>query len=452
MTLNPTIIYVDKFAFGYVRTLHNHILPSYFAGMERCFEEISSAVLDAGELISYRTLGIRSETSNSVSIDALDNFLANNDTVKSLQLLIERVAVDSDDNRLKPAAAKHDPRSRIISFALGNQTDRNGLFCKQTYALYNKSYFAEDVAAQVSAIATVCYAQERQVRNKVLSSLVKHEPLSTSAKALYASSIKCKEATTRQCFGDQGEETISAFDGINVPATNGKVSSSSFFKRSEKMGSVEKRGSVRKGGSKTSSQPKVTKLDMSNVLTVDSDDDDDVDDDEDETTDAPVFIKKRVTNKRIISDDEDDEAELPAVKESNTSLPKSRNVKRKLNASPVEAKKALQDEEPDEDVRRKQGVLSKVEDDESEEEPIIATKRQVLVSKTRINEQGYMVTEKSYQEVELTPDEIENERKAAKKKKRKNIAVENAAKAKKEAKQQSGLPRQRDLRSFFSNK
>ncbi|CEG48914.1 DNA polymerase subunit Cdc27 [Plasmopara halstedii] len=392
--------------------------------MERCFEEISSAVLDAGELISYRTLGIRSETSNSVSIDALDNFLANNDTVKSLQLLIERVAVDSDDNRLKPAAAKHDPRSRIISFALGNQTDRNGLFCKQTYALYNKSYFAEDVAAQVSAIATVCYAQERQVRNKVLSSLVKHEPLSTSAKALYASSIKCKEATTRQCFGDQGEETISAFDGINVPATNGKVSSSSFFKRSEKMGSVEKRGSVRKGGSKTSSQPKVTKLDMSN----------------------------RVTNKRIISDDEDDEAELPAVKESNTSLPKSRNVKRKLNASPVEAKKALQDEEPDEDVRRKQGVLSKVEDDESEEEPIIATKRQVLVSKTRINEQGYMVTEKSYQEVELTPDEIENERKAAKKKKRKNIAVENAAKAKKEAKQQSGLPRQRDLRSFFSNK
>ncbi|KAG4040540.1 hypothetical protein JG687_00016024 [Phytophthora cactorum] len=413
--------------------------------MERCLDEISSTVLDAGEPISYRTLSIRSQVPTTVSVEALASFSADNDSVKALQVLIKRATIDNDRNKSETAAAKRDPRARVISIASGNRDKANDVFCQQIYALCGD---AADDADQVTAMTTACWAQERQTRNDVLSNVPKHAPLSAAAKVLYASSIKCAEATARQAFGeDQGEETISVFDAINASAKK-KPSSSSFFKSSGKAG-FSKASSSRNGRTKTASKPEATKLDMSNVLTVDSDDE------EDDETDAPVFVKKTTTNKRIISDDEDEEDEAPAPKKASTPAPKSRNVKRKLNASPAETKKAKEAEESEAETCKKQRVESEDEDDESVEEPVIATKRRVLVSKTRINEQGYMVTEKTYKEVELTPEEIEKEQKAAKKKledKKKKAAADKAATAKKEAKKHSGPPKQRDLRSFFSVK
>ncbi|POM79735.1 Hypothetical protein PHPALM_2525 [Phytophthora palmivora] len=341
------------------------------------------------------------------------------------------------------AAAKRDPRARVLSLGICNQDQTDNVLCQQIYALYNEPKTDED---QTAAIATSCWAQERQTRNDVLNSVSKHAPLSAAAKALYASGIKCAEATARQDFGeDQGEETISAFDAINASAKKKPASnSSSFFKGSGKTG-VLKTSNSNRNGSKT---PETKKLDMSNVLTVDSDDE------EDDETDAPVFVKKTNTNKRIISDDDDEEDETPAPKAS-TPAPKSRNVKRKLNASPAEPKKAKQVEESEEEPRSNKKQVVESEDEADDEEPVIATKRRVLVSKTRINEQGYMVTEKTYEDVELSAEEVEKEQKAAKKKleeKKKKAAAEKAAKAKKEAKKNSGPPKQRDLRSFFSVK
>ncbi|ETN09536.1 hypothetical protein PPTG_11902 [Phytophthora nicotianae INRA-310] len=410
--------------------------------MDRCLEEISSTVLDAGEPISYRTLSIRSQVPTAVSAEALSSFSADNDSVKALQVLIKRATIDKDSDNSETAIAKRDPRARVLSLTVSSQGKADDVFCQQIYALYGDAANDTDQAA----IATVCWAQERQARNDVLRSVAKHAPLSAAAKALYASGVKCAEATARQDFGDdQGEETISAFDAINASAKK-KPSSGSFFKNSGKAG-FSKASNSRNGGAKTTSKPEAKKLDMSNVLTVDSDDE------EDDETDAPVFVKKTTSNKRIISDDEDEEDEAPAPKKASTPAAKSRNVKRKLNASPAKSKKTQQAEEPEE-THKKERVESE-DEDEIVEEPVIATKRRVLVSKTRINEQGYMVTEKTYKEVELTPDEIEKEQKAAKKKleeKKKKAAAEKAAKAKKEAKKHSGPPKQRDLRSFFSVK
>ncbi|OWY98478.1 hypothetical protein PHMEG_00030749 [Phytophthora megakarya] len=404
--------------------------------MDRCLEEISSTVLDAGEPISYRTLSIRSRVSSAVSVEALTNFADDND-VQSLQILIKRATIDNADDKTETAAAKRDPRARVLSLAVGNQDKTDDGFSQQIYAVFNGSKSDKD---QVAAIVTSCWAQERQTRNDVLDKVTRHEPLSAAAKALYASGIKCAEATARQDFGDdQGEDTISAFDSINTSAKKKPASSTSFFKSSGKT-SFSKPSNSSKNGTK---KPEAKKLDMSNVLTVDSDDE------EDDETDAPVFVKKTNTNKRIISDDDDEEDEVPAPK--STPAPKSRNVKRKLNASPAEPKETKQEEEEN----KKPQVESEDEADEEVEEPVIATKRRVLVSKTRINEQGYMVTEKTYEEVELTPEEVEKEQKAAKKKaeeKKKKAAAEKAAKAKKEAKTNSGPPKQRDLRSFFSAK
>ncbi|KAE9048428.1 hypothetical protein PR001_g239 [Phytophthora rubi] len=413
--------------------------------MERCLEEISSTVLDAGEPLSYRTLGIRSRMPSTVSIDALAQFSSENDAVQALHVLVKRSVAD-DTNKSDTAAAKRDPRARVLSLTVENQEQTDDLLCQQIYALYGTSNASAKPKDQAAAMATACWAQERQARNDALDGVDKHAPLTAAAKALYASGIKCAEASARQDFGEeQGEETISAFDAINASAKKKPAAaSSSFFKSSGKSAGFSKSsGSNRNGGSKTTTSKPVEakKLDMSNVLTVDSDDE------EDDDTDAPVFVKKTTSSKRVISDDDDEEDEAPTPKATSTPAPKSRNVKRKLNASPAATKKAKQTEEVEENVES--------EEEADDEELVIATKRRVLVSKTRINEQGYMVTEKTYEEVKLTPEEVEKEQKAAKKKledKKKKAAAEKAAKAKKETKKHSGPPKQRDLRSFFSVK
>ncbi|KAG6617401.1 DNA polymerase subunit Cdc27 [Phytophthora cinnamomi] len=404
--------------------------------MERCLEEISATVLDAREPLSYRTLGIRSRVSCAVSVAALEQFSSENDAVKALHVLVKRASAADDSATSHTAAAKRDPRARVLSLTAATQQQSEDLLCQQIYALYGQP------EASTTATATACWAQERQARNDALRGVDKHAPLTAAAKALYASGIKCAEATARQDFGDeQGEETISAFDAIDASAKKKKPSGgSSFFKSSSK--SSKSSTASRNGGSMaaTASKPaEAKKLDMSNVLTVDSDDE------EDDETDAPVFVKKTTSSKRVISDDDDEEEdEAPKPKAAS----KSRNVKRKLNASPAVAKKAKQVEEVELEEEEE-------EEEAEEEEPVVATKRRVLVSKTRINEQGYMVTEKTYEEVELTQEEVDKEQKAAKKQledKKKKAAAEKAAKAKKEAKKHSGPPKQRDLRSFFSVK
>ncbi|RLN13922.1 hypothetical protein BBJ28_00020585 [Nothophytophthora sp. Chile5] len=437
--------------------------------MERCLEEISAAVLDAGEPISYRTLSARSQVSAAASHQALAQFAAENDGVAALHVLVQRSGA-AGSGKSETAKATRDPRARVLRLAVQTASEKatsDGLLCQQIYALYSapKDGGAGEKEA-ATALATACWSQERTARNDAFEGVTKHTPLSAAVKAFYASGVACTEATARQDFGDdQGEETVSAFDAINA-STKVKTQSSSFFKSSGKTGASRTNSSVSKApaSSRSSTKPEVKKLNadsMSNVLTVDSDDEDDEDDD------APVFVKKATgaTNgrsKRVISDDEDEEEDEEvqhvAAKAARTPA-KTRNVKRKLNASPAEPKKSkqtIEDSEEEDEPPAKKKQRSDTEDDEGsgspEAVPAVPTKRQVLVSKTRINEEGYMVTEKTYEEVELTAEEIEKERQAAAKKQqeqKKKMAAEKAAKAKKEAKKQAGPPKQRDLRSFF---
>ncbi|KAF4322871.1 hypothetical protein JM18_000690 [Phytophthora kernoviae] len=411
--------------------------------MDRCLEEIGAAVLDAGELLS---------------------------SVKALQVLITRATTSSNDET-ETAAAKRDPRARVVRLAVGVSDKDDSLLCHQIYALYNQFKGDNEDGQEATAMATACWAQERQTRNDAFAQVEKRAALSAAAKALYSSGISCVEATARQDFGEeQGEETVSAFDTINASSkkkSSDSTPSSSFFKSSGKTGSKSsvktgfKSSSSNKNGSSNGNKTpakeqevKVSAASMSNVLTIDSDDE------EDDETDAPVFVKKASTSgrgKRVISDDDDDEEdEAPVKNPASTPAPKNRNVKRKLNASPGEVKKAKkQASDSEEEVSSKKKQCSESEDESPEVVPSIPSKRQVLVMKTRINEQGYMVTEKTYKEVELTPEEIEKEKKVAQKKleeKKKKAAAEKAAKTKREAKKQSGPPKQRDLRSFFSMK
>ncbi|KAG7399007.1 hypothetical protein PHYBOEH_009898 [Phytophthora boehmeriae] len=423
--------------------------------MDRCLEEISSTVLDAGEPLSHRTLSVRSHAPSTVSVAALAQFSSENSSVKALQVLITQASISTDDDS-ETAAAKRDPRARAVRLAVGPSKREENVLCQQIYALFSQSNGDNDAEEEATVVATACWAQERQTRNDVFAQWEKHAPLSAAAKALYSSGISCAEVSARQDFGEeQGEETVSAFDTINASAKK-KTSGASFFKSSGKTGpkssSSSKNGTS--NGNKTPAKKqevKVNAASMSNVLTIDSDDE------EDDETDAPVFVKKTSTSgrgKRVISDDDDEEDEAPVKKPASTPAPKSRNVKRKLNASPAEVKKAKkQASDSEEEVSSKKKEDS--EDESPEVVPSIPTKRQVLVTKTRINEQGYMVTEKTYEEVELTPEEIEKEKKTAQKKleeKKRKAAAEKAAKVKREAKKQSGPPKQRDLRSFFSAK
>lgn len=252
-------------------------------------------------------------------------------------------------------------------------------------------------------------------------------------------------------------------------------------------------------------QPETKKIDaksMSNVFTIDSDDDDDGSD-----ADAPVFVKKsqsgataKPRSKRVISDDEDEDdddfakpvgnnksAKTPVAQSKKTgkatstsNSSSSRSVKRKLSTSPDEKNHVTlsdSDDQVDEPKRTKRAksienmddeddedtTMAEVEEVEEEEEeaPVeIQTKRRVETTKTRINEQGYMVTEKTVEEVELTAEEIEQEKLQAAKKKKQQQAAKAAAEAarataekKAAAAVKGGAPaKQKNLFAFFQRK
>lgn len=426
--------------------------------LERCAEEIAATVLDAGEAMSYRTLGASSRVSADVSRQALRAFVAANaDSVSAIEVVVE-VAGNSDSK------FSSDPRARVIrvgSLSLAHDAHTT----PQIYGVFKKSA-GENAAGAVVA----CWAQERALRNDIFEKASKRAPLSGAVKAFYESSIACVEATTRTGFGEShGEESVSVFDSVKAvvarkPASssstksgtvNSATSSKSFF--TSTAGTTTTAASKARTAKTTTpvKQLETMKIDatsMSNVFTIDSDDADDGSD-----ADAPVFVKKarnskgaKARSKRVISDDEDEDdnsngedgiaASLPAAAAS------SKASKRKLDASSLlsadEKMRAATASESDDGEqlsvkRTKRRNEAEDEVDEAEEDelaPAVATTRRVEVTKTRINEQGYMVTEKTFEEVELTADEVAQEQQQAAKRKRQQQQQAKAAKAAADAK------------------
>lgn len=498
--------------------------------IERCMEEIATTVLDAGDAISYRTLGASSQVNVDVSRDALRKFVQENESsVGAIQVVVQQGVVDTGSSTHKSSSSPVDPRARVIRIgSFSPEQSAEKVISKQIYSVYKKSAQAEDSADDaVEPISIACWSQERSMRNDIFQKVAKQAPLSRAIKSFYESGIKCVEATTRTGFGDsQGEESISIFDSMKAsskPASSSAFGSSaksnnssssipsaasngskSFFKSTSSATSTSKPRATSSASSSTKTtpapakQPVTKKIDaksMSNVFTIDSDDDDDGSD-----ADAPVFVKKsqsgataKPRSKRVISDDEDEDddnddftkpisnvkATKTPVAQSKTSKASSsnnnsssRSAKRKLNASPDEKNHvALSDSDEPKRSKRAKSIENDDEDAtmveaaaaaEEEVEPVeVLTKRRVETTKTRINEQGYMVTEKIVEEVELTAEEIEQEKlKAAKMKKQQQAAkaVAEAAKAAAEKKaaaaaKSGGAPaKQKNLFSFFQRK
>ncbi|TYZ59651.1 hypothetical protein PybrP1_003765 [[Pythium] brassicae (nom. inval.)] len=472
--------------------------------LERCAEEIAATVLDAGKAMSYRTLGASSHVNADVSRQALRAFVvANADTVGAIEVAVETTG---------GSGSSSDPRARVIRVgSLSPAQDEQKAGSRQIYGVFKKS--AGESAAAGAVVA--CWAQERAMRNDIFEKAGKQAPLSRAIKAFYESGIACIEATTRTGFGEsQGEESVSVFDSVKAVArkpvssssTSGggsgnsasalasKNGSKSFFK-STAGATTSAASKARASGSASAKatpvkQFETMKIDaksMSNVFTIDSDEDDDGSD-----ADAPVFVKKardgRATgatarSKRVISDDEDDdeddiEASAPAATSSKADkshgASSSSSSKRKLAASSSDEKRSAtasesEDGEQHSSKRTKRGATSRNEaaekEDEEEDEsaPAVATKRRVEVIKTRINEQGYMVTEKSFEEVEVTAEEVEQERQQAAKRKKQEQAAAAAAKAAAEAKVSAAekkaggkstgaAAKQKNLFAFFQRK
>lgn len=477
--------------------------------IERCMEEIASTVLDAGDPISYRTLGASSQVSVDISRDALQRFVQENaSSVGAIDVVVHHGVLADDKKDV-------DPRARVIRLgSLPPTHDAGNVVSKQIYSVYKKSGSAQesdDCGEVTEPIAVACWSQERSLRNDIFQKVARQAPLSRAIKCFYASDITCAEATTRTEFGDdQGEESVSVFDSLKpskkavassssssthaTSARNGSTqsvsssSSKSFFKSTATAASKVRTttGSAAMTSAKTSApastQPETKQIDaasMSNVFTIDSDDEED----EDSDADAPVFVKKssggaaKPRSKRVISDDDDDDfvdddtsAKTPAPAAHkkaeaavNNDGKSSRNVKRKLSTSPDhKSSNHVASSDSDESEKPKSKKRATSMDDEGEEdsnEPaaVVATKRRVEVTKTRINEQGYMVTEKTYEEIELTAEEVEREKiQAAKRKKQQQTAKASAAaaEAKKAAAAAKGgaSAKQKNLFAFFQRK
>uniref|UniRef100_K3WL94 DNA polymerase delta subunit 3 n=1 Tax=Globisporangium ultimum (strain ATCC 200006 / CBS 805.95 / DAOM BR144) TaxID=431595 RepID=K3WL94_GLOUD len=454
--------------------------------IERCLEEIASTVLDAGEPISYRALGASSQVSADVSRDALQRFVAKHEgSVGVIDVVVQQHVASS-----KKQEQTMDPRARVIRIGSSPATDGAGaVLSKQIYSVYKKKdnvVVDNEEDESTNPVAIACWSQERSLRNDIFQKVARQAPLSRAVKCFYESSIKCTEATTRTEFGDdQGEESVSVFDSLKPPkkpastssanATSSRSAASSskpFFRAPATTTSKPKSASA----APASKQPETKRVDaksMSNVFTVDSDEDEDEDEDGSDV-DAPVFVKKtsggtsKPRAKRVISDDEDedeDEAQTPApVARKEKEEPaatasgskSSRNVKRKLTTPPEETSYAA-DSDPESHKSKKRA--KSIDDEDDDAEVTVHTKRRVEVAKTRINEQGYMVTEKTYEEIELTPEELEQEKlQAAKKKQQQQQAAKvsaAAAEAKKAAAAKgagAGPAKQKNLFAFFQRK
>lgn len=422
-------------------------------------EQISAVVLDGGEPLSFRSLGAAAQVDAAASSRALEQFArSHGEQVAALRVSIER------------QAGAADPRARVLRLHAGAASGESA--AGQMYALYRKQQGeGEGGGEQRERVAVACWAQERRARGEIFAQVQKHAPMSGALRAFYASDVACAEATARTEFGDaKGEETVSAFDAVSRPkkpagssaffknpaaassasasataapsksSASASSSSSSFFGKSSASKSAS--STMVKPTANTTAKPDVKRVNaesMSNVLSVDSSDEES----DKEETDAPAFVKKSGSasrSKRVISDDDEDMEEMEAAPAKRSAKASSAS-KRKLQASKPdeEERRSSKKDEPEEQSPKKARILN-------EEDIVVPTKRRVLVNKTRITPEGYMVTEKTYEEHELTPQEIESERQAAVKKQR--AAADRAAKASKE-KAQTGPRKQKDLRSFF---
>lgn len=59
-------------------------------------------------------------------------------------MLVKRAAVADDADKSDTAAAKRDPRARVLSLTVETQKQTDDLLCQQIYALYGKSNAAAE--------------------------------------------------------------------------------------------------------------------------------------------------------------------------------------------------------------------------------------------------------------------------------------------------------------------
>ncbi|TMW57181.1 hypothetical protein Poli38472_003106 [Pythium oligandrum] len=440
----------------------------------RCRETIASYVLDAAEPVSYRTLPCFVGGSSATRHEALTQFLEENASgVQALHVTVQRGAVASKATK----NATVDPRARVIRISASVADEKENA---QVYGVFPASSDA-DGKDVVEAMTIALWAQERKVRNELFDKVEKTQPLSRELKAFYASDVQCPEATSRTDVGDtQGEEAVSAFDSVRTVTTTSRAKvqsptasskapkpASSFFKSNGSSAKTASKPKATPVSKPVAAKPETKRVDsnaMNNVLTVDSD--------EDESDDggAPAFVQKKPATakprvRRVISDDEDEDEEMeepaPAKKTAQAKVPSPpRPAKRKLQSSP---KKPTASKAKPADSPKRQRVASV--DDQTEQEPPAEEdeaptgpiKRRVAVTKTRINEQGYMVTEKTFEEVEVSAEELAKERAEAKKKQAAEQAAAAAAKARQasaaaKAAKSSGPAKQKKLDFFFTKK
>jgi hypothetical protein len=401
---------------------------------ERCNEEISSLVLDAGEPVSYRQLCTLVDVSLDEGREALEEFAKENtQNVGSIYVTIEKGVTN---NNYSPV----DPRARVIRLTT------NSTSSSQIYGVFLKSEKKETSDEVLDAITINFWAKELKTRNEIMSR-TKKAP-SSATECFYQSSIKCLEATLRENNqSSAGEVAVTAFDSVKRSASSAFGKSSFFSNNRDSSGkSVSKSSSSASSSSFSSmksnaplSAPKVKKstIDdeaMKNVLTVDSDDDDDMSD-----GDAPIFVKKiklavKSSKNRVISDD-DDEPEGEVI--AKTPVPRE---KVKVTAASPNCQKN------DEPIAEPSPVKKRVFDPSN-----VPTKKRVLVTKTELNEKGYMTTKTSYEEVDMTPEEISKAREEMETKfnQQQNKITSSSSSAGKASK---GPAKQKSIASFFMKK
>ncbi|CAK4084739.1 unnamed protein product [Aphanomyces euteiches] len=211
------------------------------------------------------------------------------------------------------------------------------------------------------------------------------EGLGASVNGSVPSDITCEEASGTRNIKQKVAESASVFADFK---TSSKQTPSSVAKATTSVAKANKKSSNFFGSSTTkATQPKAEPPKPKNSIIVDSEE-------ESEDDDVPKFVKKSSTHKRLrVCDDssDDDDKDDPFSQKSTTALPKAKESAKVKEVAP----KATEQPPP-----KAKEVALRPDSPPPATEPEPSQKRQKLVTKTRINEQGYMVTESVYEDVD----------------------------------------------------
>lgn len=341
-----------------------------------CEEVLSSYLLDTSRAITVHTLCAKAQIDIQKAKKACLQFIGD---VKQAQNVVP-VTVQI----VKPDSIVHDARERIISLTCKDIVDAHQ---NEIYGLLPSRMENEDSQTHVNN----CMYEESQIRNAFFD----HVDTETERALEYyhSSNITCSSITKQKT---RTTRTSNQSAGPELNIARSSKQSKSLTRATLPKVKPEINKNIFKKITKSAIEPARTSVvkkapEQQNVLSVDSsseESDDDI---------GFKFVPQKTGRKRVVEDEDDDD--LEGSETASMAPPDNKKAKVDDDTYHFTGKHVTARVAETDAVPSGNNVTQSVTD-----------KHQKVVTKTRINEDGYMVTEKHYEQIDGEEGENSNKR------------------------------------------